>query len=240
MKSTRFHERTKLAIPLEVIYNENAEIAWREITRTDEVTICGGGFTISRPIEPKRLVHLKMLLPKQFRLFDYGKTHYDIWGLVRYVRLVDSSVPNRICLKVGAALVGNHPPKSFVQDPTTHYDLKPILRNQSLWELRELPRHTGPYVRSAEDRRQFNVSMLLENISDDGQITETVLAETQNISESGMAVTARITTAQPRYVVVKTLSQNLRLLAKVRGVHPTDDERIRRLHLEFISGKWFV
>lgn len=240
MKSTRFHERTKLEVPLEVIYNENAEIAWREITRTNEVTICGGGFTVPRPIEPKRLVHLKMLLPKQFRLFDYGKSHYDVWGLVRYVQLVNSNTPNKICVKVGAALIGNHPPKSFVQDPTTLYDLKPVLRNQSLWELRELPRHTGPYVRSAEDRRPIAVSMILENISDDGQITETVLAETQNISESGMAVTARIYDLQPRYVVVKTISQNVRLLAKVRGVHPTDDEKIKRLHLEFISGKWSV
>lgn len=239
-KSTRFHERTKLEIPLEVIYSENAEIAWREQTRTEEVTICGGGFTLSHPVEPMRLVHLKMPMPKQYRLYDFTKAEYDVWGVVRYVRLIESNISSKICVKVGAALTGGVPPKSFLHDPTTLYDLKPVLRSQSLWSLRELPRQTGPYVRSMEDRRAIEIKVLLETISDDGRIIETVSAETENISESGMALKVKLSTKCPRYVIVQSINKSLSLLAKVRGARALDADNNLRLHLEFISGKWFV
>lgn len=238
IKSTRFHERTKIAVPLEVIYNETAETAWRERTETEEVTICGGGFTLTRPLEPRRLVHLRMPLPKQFRLFDFGKKEYDVWGLVRYVRLIDAGNNGKICLKVGAALVGSEPPRSFLNDPATLYDLKPVLRNGRLWQLRELPRTTGPYARSAETRRPLRMRLTLQKVDDGGRIIESMPAETQNVSESGMAVTTRVSLQAARYFLVKT-ADGSSLLAALRGSYRLNDE-IARLHLEFISGKWFV
>ncbi len=239
-KSTRFHERTRLEIPVEVIYNENTERAWREQTRTEEVTICGGGFTLSRPVEPKRLVHLRLPMPKNFRLFDFGKAEYDVWGLVRYVRLMQANRRDGIRLKVGTALVGNNPPRSFLRDPATLYDLKPVLRHESLWDLRELPRQTGRYVRSAEDRRKISVKIILETINDQGQIIESVVADTENISESGMAVKTKLPAGAERYVLVKTINKSLSLLAKVRGAYALGADNNLRLHLEFLSGKWFV
>ncbi|MBS1796188.1 MAG: PilZ domain-containing protein [Acidobacteria bacterium] len=239
-KSTRFHERTKIEVPLDVVYSENAGIVWRERTKTEEVTICGGGFLLHRPLEPKRLVNLRMPLPKNFRLYDFGKEKYEIWGLVRYVRLLDQEEPGQIRIKVGAALTGHRPPPSFLVDPTTVYDLKPILRNQSLWELRELERHTGRYMRSHEERRRIEIDVILDVIGPDGRVIESVAGETHNISESGMALTARFEAGFPLYIVVKNPGRRFRQLAKVRAIHPSDDDERFRLHLEFLSGKWIV
>lgn len=239
-KSTRFHIRTKLEIPLEIDYSENAESSWRETTQTEEVTICGVGFTLSRPVEPKRLIHLRLPMPKKNRLFDYGKEIYDIWGVIRDVQIIQTNSPNEIRIKVGTALIGEKPPSSFLHDPTTLYDLKPILRDQSLWDFRELPRRAGKYARSFEERRNIVTNVIFETINEKGQIIESVEAETQNISESGMAAITKSSTQCPAYVLVKNQTKTHSLLAKVRGVHALDSSDNLRLHLEFLSGKWFV
>jgi hypothetical protein len=238
-RSTRFHERTKIDLPLEVVYHEGVDQIWRERTRTEEVTICGGGFTLSRPVEPQRLVQLRLPMPKQYRLFDHSKEQYEVWGVVRYVRLLELDSPDVIRLKVGAALIGNHPPRTFNEDPTRLYDLKPVLRQQSLWDLREQARVAGRYARSFEDRRSVELSVSLESVSDDGRITERVPAATSNISESGMAVKVTFNGEIPRYVIVKSFNQSLCLLAKVCAVTELTPQTFR-LHLHFISGKWFV
>lgn len=239
-KSTRYHERTRLEIPVEIVYRENADDAWRENTLTDEITVCGGGFALSRPVEPKRLIHLSLPMPKKFRLFDFGKDRYEVWGVIRYVRIIPVKITDRISVKVGAALVGGKPPPSFLRDPTTRYDLKPVLRNESLWDLRELPRNAGRYARSAEVRRDVAVKVLLETIDESGRVGESVVGLTQNVSESGMAIVVKLPTENPKYVLIKTQNKTLSLLAKVRGIHSLEAEKARRLHIEFISGKWFV
>ena len=239
-RSTRFHERTKLEVPLEVVYSESADVAWREQTRTEEVTICGGGFTLSRPVEPQRLIHLKMPLPKQFRLFDFSKTEYGVWGLVRYVRLLPMNIADRIRLKVGTALVGHNPPPSYLRDPATLYDLKPVLRSRSLWELRELPRSTGRYTRSFEDRQNVSTAVIIQTLDNHGHILETSAAETQNVSEGGMALVAKLGGKCLGFVLIKNPNNDYSLLAKVCGVYDLGTDNFTRLHLQFISGKWSV
>lgn len=235
-KSTRFNERTNLEIPVEVTYRETVETSWREQTQIEEITVCGGGFTVTHPLEPKRLVHLRMPLPIQYRLYDFGKKYYDVWGLVRYARLIDAEVNGKISLKVGVALVGSEPPRSFLSDPATLYDLKPVLRKQSLWQLRELPRTKGPYARPSEKRHALRTMVTVHKVADDGRIGEALNAETQNISESGMALTTKFSSPTPNYLIVKS-ADNYPILAKIRGAqHLTIETEL--LHLEFISGKW--
>lgn len=237
-KSTRFHERIKLNIPLHVIYRENEEVEWAESAVTERVTICGIGFAVSRPLEPKRLIRFKLPMPRRFRLYDYAKEFYEVWGNVRYLRLTESVEIDRICLQVGAALVGARPPKSFLSDPKTRYDLKPVLRDEHFWETRELPRRSGRFVRSDEERRAFEKSVVIELIDKNGFKTGATSARTVNISESGTAVLAQLKNLSPAYVLIKTPDGDHSLLAAVRGVHETDSDEISRLHLEFITGKW--
>lgn len=236
-KSTRFHKRINLQVPLEVIYQEDSEKKWVENTQTEQVTICGLGFTLSKPIEPKRLIQLRLPMPRQYRLFDYGKDLYEVWGVIRYLKMLETETPDQIRIMVGAALTGAKPPISFLQNPATLYDLKPFLRDKSFWDPRELPRKSGPYIRSFEDRRPIEMKVVIEMVSEEGKIFEAVEAKTINISESGAALITNFSTDYPRYVVVKTKDKGISLLAAVRGMHKLDSDNLR-LHLEFISGKW--
>lgn len=236
-KSTRFHERLDLRIPVEVHYHENDETELIEQTFTEQATICGVSFTLSHPIEPQRLVKLRLPMPKQLRLFDYGKPFYEVWGIVRYLKLLETEEPDKIRVMVGAALTGSNPPKSFLNNPKTLYDLKPFLRNKSFWDSRELPRRGGPFLRSDEERREVGMKVVLETIYGNGEIYEAVEAETVNISESGAAIVTKISSDYPNYVLVKTKDRKTSLLAAVRGIHEIDSANLR-LHLEFLSGKW--
>ena len=237
-KSTRFHERRKLKVPVEVSYLETAADAWEENSVTEELTTCGAGFTVSRPVEPKRLINLKLPMPKTMRLYDFGKALYEVWGVVRSVVVAQPTDVSGIRIKVGVALIGENPPSSFWQDPATLYDLKPVLKRSGFWDLRQAPRNSGRYARSFEERQKSVKTVILETINEQGRIIESVEAETQNISEAGMAVTAQLKTVHSGYALVKTPEQNKILLAKVRGIHAPDETGAVRMHLEFLSGEW--
>jgi len=237
-KSTRFHERVKMRIPLQVVYNENTEIAWAEKTQTEEITICGGGFVISRPLEPNRLVKLKLPMPKRFRLYALENEEYEVWGIVRYIKLIEPVSYSRIFARVGTALIGAQPPRSYLQDPTTKYDLKPVLQRESLWEYRELPRFGGKYYRSSEERQNIEVEISLEILDESGKIHEMIETKTQNVSERGMAVLIHKNLNISKYVLIRSKNKQKTLLAVVRGWRKLDGLDTVRLHIEFISGKW--
>ena len=229
-----------MRLPVEVTYRTSAEKEWTETSTTDKVTVCGIGFFLSRPVEPKRLVHLKLKMPKKFRLFDHAREDYEVWGLVRYVLTVQSgALGDSVRLLVGAALVGESPPESFLEDPKTLYDLKPTLKQNGFWDFRQLPRRTGRFARVLEDRRASQKDAVLQIIDEEGRIVETVSGKTVNISESGAAVRVELKTFIPEFVCIKPVKGNANpLLAVVRGSHKLDETPTYRLHLEFISGKW--
>lgn len=237
-KSTRFHERVKMQLPVQVNYTEDNEIGWVEKTQTDEITICGGGFVLARPVEPNRLVNLKLPMPKRFRLYALEQDQYDVWGIVRYIKLIEPVSYSRIFARVGTALIGNQPPQSFLKDPTTKYDLKPILRRESLWQYRELPRFGGKYYRSSEERRNIEINVSLEILDASGNILAMVDTRTQNLSESGMAVLIHKNLSFSKYVLIRSKNKKTTLLAVVRAWRPLDGLNIIRLNIEFISGKW--
>lgn len=239
-KSTRYHERVKMQLPLQVTYHESAEDGWAESTQTEEITICGGGFVLPRPVEPNRLINLRFPMPKRFRLYALEQENYEVWGVVRYIKLIEPVSYYRIFARVGTALIGAHPPHSYLEDPTTKYDLKPVLRRESLWDYRELPRFGGKYYRSSEERRNMEMLVSLEILDESGKILEMIETKTLNISESGMAVLIHKNLNFSKYVLVRSRNKAAALLAVVRGWRKLDGIDFVRLHIEFISGKWNV
>lgn len=235
-KSTRFHVRVQMEIPLLVTYNENSEEQWTEETQTENVTICGAGFALSHPVEPKRLIRLTLPMPRDFRLFDFGKKQYDVWALVRWLKLIEAGSAEKLRLIAGVAFIGM-PPASFLQDSKTYYDLLPVPKAKSFWRCREIPRQTGHYVRSLEERRPVVMPLMIQTINALGRVVETVEAETINISESGMALMTELVFQVQSFVLIKNADTGKPLLAAVRGFYQFDDDRIR-MHLEFITGKW--
>src|SRR5436309_10841822 len=117
----RIRERLELTLPVRVHCRETLDLEWTEITRLLDVTPFGAGFTLKRPTERGRLLHMTIPMPRQLRVFDHVEDQYKIWALVRYIRHTlaqDSKTP---CFEVGVAFVGKHPPASYETDPAKRY-----------------------------------------------------------------------------------------------------------------------
>lgn len=235
-KSTRFYERTKLELPIAVDYFENGETR-TEIALTNEVAACGVGFILSQPVEPKRLVKLKLAMPKNLRFFDYGEAVYEVWAIVSSVQLLETETPDKFLFRIGTALIGKNPPASFARDPLTLYDLNPILPKQGFWNFREIPAKRGRYSRTLEDRENYKFNVVIQMLGSDGRIVETLNAKTKDVSESGAAVVAKLEADYPKFIIVKNAERDISLLAVIHHVKSLG-ECFVELNLEFISGKW--
>src|SRR5215204_3418575 len=114
----RIRERLDLQLPVRVRLRETPDFEWVEITRLINVTPFGAGFTLKRPIERGRLIHMTIPMPRQLRVFDHLEDQYRVWALVRYVRPVSDTDGKRVVFEIGVAFVGKRAPKSFEADPT--------------------------------------------------------------------------------------------------------------------------
>lgn len=237
-KSTRFNERRKLDVPVEVYYQESAEFSWTEDSRSEEVTICGLGLTLSRPVEPNHVINIRLPMPKRLRLFDYSKGLYDVWGLVRSIQVTHSSVGGKISLKVGVALIGQDPPPSFIKEPETLYDLNPVLMRQGFWSYRELPRNWRRYAGAFDSPQDEEPSVILKTISENGRVLESVEADVQKANEGEMVLLAKLSTKCSKYLVIGKRDRSLALLAKVLNSSSVEKSDLTRIHLELISGEW--
>lgn len=237
-KSTRFYERTKLEIPVEVQYVENENDVWTENTLTNEIANCGVGFVLSRQVEPKRLIKLRLPMPKHLRFYDFGEKNYEVYGIVSSIQILTTESPDRFEFRIGVALIGKNPPASFERDPLTLYDLSPVLPKEGFWHFREIPRQRGRYSRTLEDRENYQLDMIIQTLGQDGKVIETAIAGTKDISESGAALVTKLKFDCPKYVIVKSPERDICLLAIVHRIKPLEETDMVKLNLEFISGKW--
>src|SRR6476619_2987717 len=109
-KSVRIRERLELRLPVRVHCRETPDFEWSEVTRLTDVTPFGAGFTIKRPTERGRLVHMTIRMPRQLRAFDFVEDQYKVWAVVRYIRPVppgDDKIPR---FDVGVAFIGKWAP----------------------------------------------------------------------------------------------------------------------------------
>jgi len=238
-KSTRVRERIKLRVALVVRYQETAEHWWEEETHLREVTPFGAGFDLQRPVEPLRLVHLTMPLPRQFRFFDHSLTQYRIWAVVRYV---DASPPDEqrvTTFSIGVAFIGKEAPASYRLDPTTLYDLKPTLARGGAWMARAQPRRSGKFKRAEEKRFARAFQVMVEAFDETGHVTACEVAETRDVSRHGAAIYPTSDIPAGRFVRLSSAAFRVSILAVVRGSRIGQGGQ-RTLHLEFVDGRWPV
>lgn len=235
-KSTRFYERTKLELPVAVDYFEDGETR-TEIALTNEVTACGVGFVLSHPVEPKRLLKLRLAMPKHLRHFDFGEIIYEVWAIVSSVQLVETESPDKFLFRVGTALIGKNPPASFHKNPLTLYDLNPILPKSGFWNFREIPSQRGRYARTLETRENYQFDVTIQTIGKDGKIVETSTARTKDISESGAALVTKLEFDYPNFAVFTNFERNISLLSRIHHIKSLENGFVQ-INLEFISGKW--
>ena len=117
----RIRERLALHLPVRVRVRETPDFEWTEMTRLVNVTPFGAGFTLRRPTEKGRLLHMTIPMPRQLRVFDHVEEQYRIWAIVRYLR--SETTADGIVFNLGVAFVGKRPPASYDSEPWKRYDV---------------------------------------------------------------------------------------------------------------------
>lgn len=239
-RSRRKRERLEISLPVRVQGRESADYEWVEMTRLIDVTPFGAGFTISRPSETGRLLHLTLPMPRQLRCFDHVEQQYRVWALVRYVRPLPTSTGS-LRFEVGVAFVGKRPPASFETDPTRRYDVAPTATESGMYVLveqdeKELPR-IAPSEARPETRHHIPVEVIVETFDDKGEVAESETTVTENLSRRGAAVFTTLEVARGRFVRITSTQYQISVIAAVRARRSGHDG-ITRLHLEFVDRQW--
>ena len=233
-------ERLELSLPVRVHCREREDYEWVEMTRLIDVTPFGARFSLSRPTEPGRLMHLTMPMPRQLRCFDFVEPQYRVWSLVRNMSVLTQ--PEKTArFAVGVAFIGKRPPASYELDPTKRYEVAGSVTEGGLWMLREMAEHAGKQVPSTDPRPQtrFNlpIEVIVEVYDEKGQIGARETTVTENISRRGAAVFTTLNVERGSLIRLSSTQSQLAVVAAVRARRAGPDG-IMRLHLEFIDREW--
>jgi hypothetical protein len=238
-KTRRKRERLELNLPVRVHCRESLDYDWVELTRLIDVTPFGARFSIARPSEPGRLLHLTMPLPRQLRCFDHVEPQYRVWALVRNMKAIAKGPGLTPRFEVGVAFVGKRAPASFELDPTKRYDVAPFPGEAGLWEVND--QGERPHVKSddprPETRHNVPLDVVVEVFDEKGQVTESERTVTENISRRGAAVFTSLKVERGRFIRLTSAQYKIAVVAAVRARRAGADG-ITRLHLEFIDRQW--
>src|SRR6185436_2383081 len=119
----RIRERLALHLPVRVRVRETPDHEWTEMTRLMNVTPFGAGFTLKRPTEKGRLLHLTIPMPRQLRTFDHAEDQYRVWAIVRHVRVNVQPDKKPTTFDVGVAFIGKRAPASYEAEPSKRYEI---------------------------------------------------------------------------------------------------------------------
>jgi PilZ domain len=229
----RIRERLALQLPVRIRVRETPDFEWTEMTRLINVTPFGAGFTLKRPTEKGRLLHMTIPMPRQLRVFDHVEDQYRIWAIVRYFK--SKIVENVPAFEVGVAFIGKRPPASYEAEPWKRYDIS-TTGFQSLAAVDELPALTSADQR-AQTRHNIAVDMRVEVLDLNGAVSETEQTVTENISEHGATLFTTLAIPVGRFIRLTSEQRGLTVHAAVRSRN-TGADGVPRIHVEFIDRQW--
>jgi hypothetical protein len=235
-KWKRIRERLELKLPVRVHCRETKDLQWTEITRLIDVTPFGAGFTLKRPVEKGRLVHMTIPMPRQLRVFDHVEDQYRVWALVRYIKPATS--PDKTPrFEVGVAFVGKRAPRSYEEDPSKRYEIG-ALSAESLsglldWQEAEF---------ASSDKRRMTrhnipVDMLIETLDDKGGIETSEQTVSENISSRGAAIYTTLDLPVGRFIRLSSEQYKVTVYAAVRA-RSVGQTGVPRIHVEFVDREW--
>ena len=232
-------ERLELSLPVRVQGRESEDYEWVELTRLIDVTPFGARFSIARPTEPGRLLHMTLPMPRQLRCFDHVEQQYRVWALVRNVKGVPSASGAQLPrFEVGVAFIGKRPPASFEIDPTRRYDVAASPAESGMWSLCEqTERLSMPGQARPETRHNIPMEVIVEAFDEKGAVAASESTVTENISRRGAAVFTTLDVARGRFVRLISKQYGIAVVAAVRA-RRTGADGIARLHLEFVDKQW--
>jgi len=233
----RIRERLELKLPVRVRCREVVGLEWTEITRLIDVTPFGASFTLKRPIEKGRLLHMTIPMPRQLRVFDHVEDQYRVWALVRYVRAAARSDSTSQLFDVGVAFIGKRPPRSYEEDPSKRYEIGNMTPQQlnaiEDWAPTELSSSDKRY----QTRHNIPVDMLIESFNEKGEVELSEYTVTENISQKGAAIYTTLVLPVGRFVRLSSEQYKQSVYAAVRG-HSMGPAGVPRIHVEFIDREW--
>jgi hypothetical protein len=228
----RIRERLELKLPVRVTCRETTDLDWNEITRLTDVTPFGAGFTLKRPIEVGRLLHMTIPMPRQLRVFDHVEDQYKVWALVRHLRPLGPNDSKQPQFDVGVAFVGKRPPRSYEANPSKRYDVG-LAKPGHLVEVEEL----DTSEKRTDTRHNIPVDMLIETLNQEGNIEGSERTVSENISRHGAVIYTSLNLPIGRFVRLSSEQYKVSVYAAVRAssVGPTG---LPRVHVEFIDREW--
>jgi hypothetical protein len=231
----RIRDRLELQLPVRVHCRETLDFEWMEITRLVNVTPFGAGFTLKRPTEKGRLVHMTIPMPRQLRVFDHVEDQYRVWALVRYLRSIAKDT-NQPLFEVGVAFIGKKPPASYEQDPARRYEISQA-QAQSISLTRDMVAPISTSDQRAYTRHSIAVDVLLELLDEKNFLAQNEHTVTENLSRKGATLFTTLDIPIGRFIRLKSDQYQLSLFAVVRS-KSTGTDGIPRIHVEFIDREW--
>lgn len=237
-KENRRIQRISLPLPVRVEVMVDPKVSWNEITRLSDVSAFGAGFNIKRPIKRGRLVLLTIPMPRQLRSFDFSDPQYKIWALVRRCLSVGRNAQQPE-YSIGVAFAGKSPPPNYLEHPSMLYDISHRDEETTgFWHLVPADLMADENGLPSDQRKQTRLHipepLLLERVDETGNVLESEMTVTENISLGGAAVFTALNTETGAFLRVTSERFGVTILSVVRGSR-TGADGIRRVHLEFID-----
>lgn len=231
----RIRERLELKLPVRVVCRESPDFEWMEVTRLQNVTPFGAGFTLKRPTEKGRILHMTIPMPRQLRFFDHAEDQYRIWALVRYLKAAPATDNAAAVFDVGVAFIGKRPPASYETEPWKRYEISTAAFQSMATPEEIIPIPTAD--QRVHTRHNIAVDMQLETIDKKGNPGQTEVTVTENISKRGATLYTTLQIPIGRFVRLTSTQYGLTVYAAIRA-RSTGADGIPRIHVEFIDKEW--
>ena len=230
----RIRERLALHLPVRVQGRESPDFAWTEITRLNDVTPFGAGFTIKHPTEKGRLLYMTIPMPRQLRVFDHVEDQYRVWAIVRYMKARTAN--NVTTFDIGVAFIGKRPPDTYEKEPWKRYDVS-TTAFEALTSADDIVTPLPTEDQRVHTRHNIAVDMKLEIVDEGGAVIGTEHTVTENISSRGATLFTTMQIAQGRFIRVTSERYGITVHAAVR-TRSTGADGVPRIHVEFIDKEW--
>ena len=229
-------QRYSLALPTRVEVKIDRKHSWNEMRRLEDISAVGAALDLKRPVKRGRLLLISLPMPRQLRCYDYLEPQYRVWAVVRRCIGIAASDDSR-GYAVGIAFVGKNPPQGYVDNPAKLYDLA-TREDGGLWQLCEMPAIPDesdlPFDLRRHTRFAIPEPILIESLDENGDVAESEVTVTENLSLGGAAVFSSFNAEAGTFLRVKSERHGISIISIVRG-RSAGQDGIARLHLEFID-----
>jgi uncharacterized ParB-like nuclease family protein len=230
--STRIRERLALQLPVRIYCREAPDFEWTEMTRLMNVTPFGAAFTLTRPTEKGRLLHMTIPMPRQLRVFDHVEDQYKIWAIVRHLK--SKTTDKGPAFEVGVAFIGKRPPASYDTEPWKRYEIS-VDSAEKLAAVDEA-RRSGSDQRE-HTRHHIAVDMLVEMVDSNGAVMLSEQTVTEDISPQGATLFTTLAIPIGRFIRLTSAQYRITAHAAIRS-RTTGADGIERIHVEFVDKEW--